>query len=159
MNLNRLSYLDIHFKYLLKSVFEGCKLLYKNYTNTIITFFFHNMCSNLIIHFKKIYIQIFIFIWNNDKRLLIRESYLLSSVLFKNDISFYLSKFFSKTIKFNILRSPFVYNKSKEHLGFNKYIIKLSSLKISNIFKYLFFKNLRNYTSNYTLLKFKIIFI
>ena len=57
--------------------------------------------------------------------------------------------------KFNVLRSPFVYSKSKEHFGYTKYLLKINLPCFFDMISYLFFMNMQNHYTKYSLSFFK----
>jgi hypothetical protein len=60
--------------------------------------------------------------------------------------------FFFRNYKFNILRSSFVNNKSREHIKINYYSCILSLKKNNNILIYKYFISLRFYIYEYSII-------
>lgn len=155
MKLNKFLKGYIHLNYASKLLLNNKKIKILNISIKNFTLLFTEVLNKLIFFLKKISLQISIFISNNDKRLLIREINTLSFLL-NTKFLFKSNKKINKKKKIDFLRSPFISSKSKEHLGFNKYIINLTINIYFNLFEYLFFKNIKKYIINYSIIKFKI---
>lgn len=155
MKLNKFFKEYIHLNYASKLLLNNKKIKILNISIKNFTLLFIEVLNKLIFFFKKISLQISIFISNSDKRLLIREINTLSFLL-NTKFLFKSNKKINKKKKIDFLRSPFIFSKSKEHLGFNKYIINLTINIYFNLFEYLFFKNIKKYVINYSIIKFKI---
>ena len=158
MKLNKTFKKGIHFNYVSKLLFNNIKIKNLNISLKNLTLTFTNILNKLIFFFKKVSLQMSIFISNSDKRLLIREINTLSFLL-KIKILFKSNKNIKKRKKIDFLRSPFISSKSKEHLGFNKFIINLKIDTFFNLFEYLFLKEIKKYIINYSIIKFKTILI
>lgn len=155
MTLNKFFKKYIHLNYIFKLIFNTKKIKILNISIRNFTLFFTELLNKLIFFFKKVKIQISIYILNNDKRLLIRETNALSFLL--NTNFFFKSNTKRKKIKkIHFLRSSFIFSKSKEHLGFTNYIINLKINIFYNLLEYLFLKNIKKYIVNYSIIKFKI---
>ena len=146
---------NIHLNHISKLLFNIKKIKKINISINNFTLLFTEIINKFIFFLKKVNIDINIFISNNDKRLLIREINVLS-FLFNNKILFKLNKRIKKRKKISILRSTCISSKSKEHLGFNKYIINFKINVFFNLFRYLFLKNIKKFSINYSIIKLKI---
>lgn len=158
MKLNKTLKQGIHLNYVSKLLFNNIKFKNLNISLKNLTLTFTNILNKLIYFFKKVSLQMSIFISNSDKRLLIREINTLSFIL-KIKILFKSNKNIKKRKKIDFLRSPFISSKSKEHLGFNQFIINLKIDTFFNLFEYLFLKEIKKYIVNYSIIKFKTILI
>lgn len=155
MKLNKFLKGYIHLNYTSKLLLNDKKINILNISMKKFTLLFIKVLNKLIFFYKKISLQVSIFISNSDKRLLIREINTLSFLL-NTKILFKSNEKTNKKKKIDFLRSPFISSKSKEHLGFNKYIINLNINIYFNLFEYLFLKNIKKYIINYSIIKFKI---
>jgi hypothetical protein len=145
------STLFLHLKYSLKYSLKIKTLRYFNYLGLFILFFSTNFFS---LKFNSL--KIVFYLTNNDIRLLFRESALFLSIMFRFCFSFNKESLLLTNSKvFSLLRSPFVYSKSKEHLGLKKYTLSFKVDILKDFFFYLFFSNYQHYFIQYNLVRLK----
>jgi ribosomal protein S10 len=90
---------------------------------------------------------------NTDMHLLFRECSFFLSTALKLNFRFRLSSSLLKESKiFSILRSPFVFSKSKEHLGIIHHSFFFKFDLLTGFFLYYFFLGLHSYFTKYNLI-------
>ena len=113
----------------------------------------HNLHILLLCNFKFINLNTFILLCNKDLRLLFRSLCFFLSLIIKTRILIVKDNLKINFKFFNILRSPFVYNKSKEHFSSIDFKYLLKFCYITNLFSYIYFWQLQVYLIKYNLMK------
>lgn len=142
--------LILHKRYLQMSILKTQMLLCSNVEYKIIFYQIWNSLGFESTNLKKINFCLHFHLVNRDFRLLFRELELFFMFSKKIQIDILNNKLNISLKTFNILRSPFIYSKSKEHLGYYKYNSKIVFKSLLNIIYFHYFMLLYDFFISYS---------